>query len=207
MIAMDVQQIQAALSPYLAGSQLNEVQLEQVRVYLDLLLKWNAKTNLTAVRNPEEIVTRHFGESFFAAKAWLGSEKVSSVIDFGSGAGFPGLPMAIYAPETQVTLIESQNKKSTFLKEVVRSTNLKNATVFAGRGEDFPGRASLVTLRAVENFSRSVGSAARLIEPGGRLGLMVGVGQESSLPADFKWEMGNAVPGATGRVLATGSRK
>lgn len=204
---MNVQQIQAALEPYLAGSTLNDAQLEQVRVYLDLLLKWNAKTNLTAVRDPEEIVTRHFGESFFAAKAWLRNEKVSSVIDFGSGAGFPGLPMAIFSPQTQVTLIESQNKKATFLKEAVRRAALKNVAVFAGRGEDFAGKASLVTLRAVENFSRAVDSASGLIEPGGRLGLMIAVGQESTLPKDFKWEVGNPVPGAAGRILAIGSMK
>lgn len=203
---MNLEQIQVALSPYLKESRLNDAQLGQVSAYLDLLVKWNAKTNLTAVRDPEEIVTRHFGESFFAAKVWLGSGTVNSAIDFGSGAGFPGLPMAIYSPATQVTLIESQNKKATFLKEVMRSIGLKNVTVFAGRGEGYSGKARLVALRAVENFPGALTAASRLVESGGRLGLMISVGQKGALPAGFKWEVGNPVPGAPGRILATGSR-
>src|SRR4051812_28057619 len=123
---MEIRRISDLLTPFVAPDVLSTEQMEQVSIYLDLLLKWNAKTNLTAVRDPEDIITRHFGESFFAAKAWLKTGETKSVIDLGSGAGFPGLPMAIYAPGTKVTLIESQNKKSTFLKEVVRSLGLNS---------------------------------------------------------------------------------
>ena len=80
------------LVPFLEGSALSTAQLERLRAYLDLLLKWNSKINLTAVRDPEEIVTRHFGESLFAAKRLFQDNQAESVIDVGSGAGFPGIP-------------------------------------------------------------------------------------------------------------------
>src|SRR5205823_10935323 len=90
----------------------------QLSTYLDLLLKWNARTNLTAIRDPEEIVRRHFGESLFAAGHLpvedLGVSGPDSgpitLLDLGSGAGFPGLPIALLCPGVQVTLAESQNK-------------------------------------------------------------------------------------------------
>src|SRR4051812_7493404 len=203
---MEMRQISDLLAPFVAPDALSPVQMEQVSVYLELLLKWNAKTNLTAVRNPEDIITRHFGESFFAAKAWLKTDETKTIIDLGSGAGFPGLPMAIYAPGTKVMLIESQNKKSTFLKEVVRTLGLNNVEVFAGRGEDYRGNAALVTLRAVEKFGKALEAAVHLVAPDGRLGLTIGVGQQRELPPGFTWEVGNPVPGVPGRILATGSR-
>src|SRR5277367_6238834 len=94
----------------------------QLSTYLDLLLKWNARTNLTAIRDPEEIVRRHFGESLFAARHIARSTQ--TLLDFGSGAGFPGLPIQLLRPKIAVTLAESQNKKATFLREAIRTLNL-----------------------------------------------------------------------------------
>src|SRR5882672_5561973 len=131
------------LKPFLAsGSQtpnsLNPAQLRCISMYIDILLQWNERINLTAVREPEEIVTRHFGESIFAARrlfpvAGDSSGKTVHVIDVGSGAGFPGLPIRIWAPQIRLTLIESNQKKATFLREVVRSITLTNVNVFDGR--------------------------------------------------------------------------
>src|SRR5437762_12857626 len=111
--------------------------LPQLSSYLDLLLKWNARTNLTAIRDPEEIVRRHFGESLFAAGHLpvedLGVSGPDSgpitLLDLGSGAGFPGLPIALLCPGVQVTLAESQNKKAAFLREFVRTLSLPNVEV------------------------------------------------------------------------------
>ena len=203
---MDAKRIEELLSPFLGDARLSDEQLRQVQVYLDLLLKWNAKTNLTAVRGEDEMVTRHFGESFFAARKSL-SEAVGSAIDLGSGAGFPGLPMAIYSPETKMTLIESQNKKATFLKEVVRAVGLKNAEVFYGRGEEYRCAAELVTLRAVEKFEDAAGIAAGMVVKGGRLALMVGVGHEAAVPKGFEWQVGEKVPESASRVLMIGVKK
>src|SRR5271156_6004855 len=131
----------------------------QLSVYLDLLLKWNARTNLTAIRNPEEIVRRHFGESLFAAQHL--DPNATTLLDFGSGAGFPGLPIALLHPEVQVTLAESQNKKATFLREVVRTLNLP-IEIWASRAETMPQPQCFhtVTLRAVDNMAAALAAAA-----------------------------------------------
>jgi 16S rRNA (guanine527-N7)-methyltransferase len=148
-------QIAAILAPYLPASP--EI-LPKLSLYLDLLLKWNARTNLTAIREPEEIVRRHFGESLFAAQ-YLGL--CPTLLDFGSGAGFPGLPIAILKPEIAVTLAESQNKKATFLREVIRTLQLPNAEVWGSRVETMPDPRSFhtVTLRAVDNMAAAIAAA------------------------------------------------
>ena len=99
---------------------------DQLAAYLALLLKWNSKLNLTAVREPAEIVRRHLVECIQCAQAL---PEVRTLLDFGSGAGLPGVPIAIVRPEIRVTLGESQGKKSAFLREVVRTLGL-NAEVF-----------------------------------------------------------------------------
>ncbi len=164
--------------------------------------------NLTAVRKPEEIVTRHFGESLFAAVHLLAEGAPETrVIDVGSGAGFPGLPLKIYAPAIRLTLIESHQRKAAFLREVIRGLKLHGAEVFAGRAEDFAGSADLVTMRAVERFERALAAAARLVAPGGRLGLLVGVRQVAAArnaQPTLAWNQVLAIPESDGRVLAVG---
>src|ERR1700679_2778684 len=137
--------IAALLAPYLAAPPPSL--LAQLSLYLDLLLKWNARTNLTAIRDPEEIVRRHFGESLFAARHIPAEAK--TLLDFGSGAGFPGLPIALLHPNLEVTLAESQNKKSTFLREAVRILTLPNVQVWPNRVETMPPNRlfDVVTLR------------------------------------------------------------
>jgi 16S rRNA (guanine527-N7)-methyltransferase len=203
---MDSARISTLLAPFLQHP-LTDLQLRQLSDYLDLLLKWNAKTNLTAVRDPEQIVARHFGESLFVANALLHEGRAASVIDLGSGAGFPGLPLAIYAPHAQVTLIESQNKKATFLKEVARTLPLPNVTVYTGRGETFPAQANLVTMRAVEKFEDALRVAAKLVAPGGRFALLIGAEQAQScanaLP-NVHWADARPIPQSSRRVLLVG---
>src|SRR5271163_1144863 len=145
------------LAPYL--SEVPATLLPQLSTYLDLLLKWNARTNLTAIRDPEEIIRRHFGESLFAGLHL--APEANTVLDFGSGAGFPGLPIAILRPEIAVTLAESQNKKSTFLREAVRTIGLK-VEVWAVRVEAMPQDVHFhtVTLRAVDNMAVALSAAA-----------------------------------------------
>src|SRR6185437_7191560 len=128
----------------------------QLSLYLDLLLKWNARTNLTAIRDPKEIVRRHFCESLFAARH-LASD-TPALLDLGSGAGFPGLPIALLYPQIHVTLAESQNKKATFLREVVRTLELPHVEVWSGRAEALPPARLFhtVTLRAVDNMAAAL---------------------------------------------------
>jgi 16S rRNA (guanine527-N7)-methyltransferase len=203
---------------------LSDSQLGQVAAYLDLLLQWNARINLTAVRDAESIVTRHFGESFFAARQVLRSresgvrsqesrgeepgEPVMRAFDLGSGAGFPGLPLKIFAPAVVLTLIESSRKKAAFLKQAVRRMTLTGVDVFAGRGEDFSATADLVTLRAVERYERALKTAARLVVPGGRLALLIGASQAARTPQllpAFSWQMPVAIPQSAARVVLIGT--
>lgn len=223
---MDPVRIAALLAPFLESppgspAALDGAQIGQVSAYLDLLLRWNAGINLTAVRDPESIVTRHFGESFFAARQVLkgqeaggrrqeaGAGSQGCAIDLGSGAGFPGLPLKIFAPGLALTLIESSQKKAVFLKEAVRTLALTGVDVFAGRAEDFAATADLVTLRAVERYERALGAAARLVAPGGRLALLIGSPQAARTPqvlAEFGWQAAVAIPQSSARVLLVGTK-
>ena len=214
------------LVPYLGADRLSAERLGQLATYLDLLLRWNARTNLTSVRKPEDIVSRHFGESLFAARQLFPSSQQPmadsqrpysghwppatghSCADLGSGAGFPGLPLKIWAPGLRVTLIESQNKKTTFLREVVRALQLKDVEVFSGRGEDVDRRFDLVTLRAVERFESALEIATGLLAPSGRLALLIGSAQVEAARNHaryLQWSEPLAVPLSDARVLFVGT--
>lgn len=203
---MDTPAIAHLLQPFI---QLDETRLRLISIYIDLLLKWNARINLTAIREPNEIVQRHFGESLFAAKCLLEQQLPQTAIDLGSGAGFPGVPFAMLAPEVQVTLIESQQKKATFLKELIYALGLKNVKVFSDRAESYPGTADLVMLRAVEKFEQALPMAVRLTKLGGRIGLMIGSGQDEfarKLKVDVNWGSAIAIPCSNARELLAGTR-
>ncbi len=169
MSALSESAIGTLLTPYLP--EVPATLLPQFSIYLDLLLKWNARTNLTAIRNPEEIVRRHFGESLFTARHL--NPDTSSLLDFGSGAGFPGLPIALLRPDVQVTLAESQNKKATFLREVIRNLAL-TTEVWSNRVEAMPAarRFDVVALRAVDNMETALPAAIARVTPGGQLALL-----------------------------------
>src|SRR5271167_2858571 len=105
----------------------------QFEKYLALLQRWNQRINLTAIRDEDAILRRHFAESIACARALPAG--IAKLLDFGSGAGFPGIPVAICRPEIAVTLAESQMKKAAFLHEAARVLNLP-ARVYSGRAED-----------------------------------------------------------------------
>ncbi|MBS1849501.1 MAG: 16S rRNA (guanine(527)-N(7))-methyltransferase RsmG [Acidobacteria bacterium] len=207
---MDILRIADLLQPFLS-SPLSAPQLENISTYVDLLLRWNARMNLTAVRDPEEILSRHFGESLFAAQSLFPSAQASAplaAIDVGSGAGFPGLPIKIWLPQISLTLLEANHKKVAFLREVGRALTLTNINVFHGRAEAFSTPAELVTLRAVERFSLVLPVARRLVAPAGRLALLIGEAQVKLAEqgtADITWEEPHPLPRSNGRVLLIGT--
>ena len=205
---MNVTEITGLLRPFLDPDSISAEQLSLVSTYLELMLKWNAKINLSAIRRPEEIVTRHFGESFFAARHLLSGEApADSAIDIGSGAGFPGLPMRIWSPSLRLTLIESNGRKATFLREVSRALGLSGIDVVSKRAEDVEARADLVTLRAVERFESILPVAERLINPEGTLTLLIGGGQEETakrLLPSLNWQDPLPIPLSQNRVLLVG---
>ena len=146
----------------------DEALLGKLSDYLDLLVKWNARTNLTAIRVPREMVRRHFGESLFAARSVpLGAR---TLLDYGSGGGFPGLPIALARPELAVTLAESQGKKVAFLREAVRVLGV-SCDVWAGRVEGMPSGRSfdVVTMRAVDKPGEARVGALERVRAGGIL--------------------------------------
>jgi 16S rRNA (guanine527-N7)-methyltransferase len=197
------------LVPFLSPDRLHQTQLELIDRHLALLSKWNSKINLTAVRDPEEIVTRHFGECVFAARQLFpsGSEQLSA-IDLGSGAGFPGVPLKIWNAKLRLTLIEANQKKATFLREVIRVLKLDAATVVAGRAESQSDKADLVTLRAVEQFERILPIAASLLGRSGRLALLIGDDQVQTARdslTGIAWNPPIPVPLSRRRVLLIGS--
>jgi 16S rRNA (guanine527-N7)-methyltransferase len=194
------------LEPFI---ELDETRLRSISIYIDLLLKWNARINLTAIREPGEIVRRHFGESLFAAKYTLQQKQPQTAIDLGSGAGFPGVPFAMLAPQVQMTLIESQQKKATFLKELIHVLELKNIKVFSDRAESYPGTADLTMLRAVEKFEQALPMAVRLTNAGGRIALMIGSGQVEwarKMGAEVHWGDAVPVPRSNSRELLVGTK-
>jgi 16S rRNA (guanine527-N7)-methyltransferase len=187
---------------------LDEKALRQFEVYLALLLHWNARINLTAVRKPEDILRRHFAESIFAAQHV--PKKVKTLLDFGSGAGFPGIPIAICRPEIGVTLAESQQKKAAFLREAVRTLALK-AEVWPNRVEAMePARVfDAVTLRAVEKMAHACQLGVERLAGGGWIGVFATRKTEPALDkvTGIRWDpTATAIPGSEQQILKTGHR-
>src|ERR1700674_3339769 len=125
-------QIVSTLLPFRV--QLSNDQIDKIREYIRLLLKWNQSVSLTSVVDTVDILTRHFGESMFACS--LIPVDNCRLADLGSGAGFPGLALKIACPTLSVTLIESNKKKCAFLSEVVRALELENAEILPVRFDE-----------------------------------------------------------------------
>jgi 16S rRNA (guanine527-N7)-methyltransferase len=219
---MQAARIAELLQPFLKDaadprSAMDDALLARISTYIDILMRWNARINLTAVRDEDEIVTRHFGESFFAARHLFPKRSQArsfrgaglTVADLGSGAGFPGIPIKLWAPEISMTLIESTHKKAAFLREVVRALTLTDIDIQNARAEDLSPTFQLVTLRAVEHFARVLPVAARLTSAGGRLALLIGSSQvpeaQSILP-EFSWQPPITMPTSESRVVLTGTK-
>jgi 16S rRNA (guanine527-N7)-methyltransferase len=191
--------IETLLVPYL--SPIPTEILPKLSLYLDILLKWNARTNLTAIRDPEEIVRRHFGESLFAAPR-IGP--CDTLLDLGSGAGFPGLPIALLHPEIRVTLAESQNKKSTFLREVARTLDLENTEIWPARAESMPParRFHTVTMRAVDNMAAAITAAT----PRATHQLLLLTSSPPTLPPEFTAQTPIPIPNSQSTILLRATR-
>lgn len=205
---MTDEKITSLLEPFLTPDSLSPKQLQKIRDYFDLLLKWNAKVNLTAIRSAEEIVTRHFGESFLAARELAkAAPDVTSIVDVGSGAGFPGLPIKLWSPEIDLTLVESNQKKAAFLREAIRTLGLDGIQVKAVRAEQLRSKYEIVTLRAVEQFERVLPIVFALLALKGVLGLLIGSSQASiakRLLPSVEWHEPIPIPNSSQRVLLVG---
>jgi 16S rRNA (guanine527-N7)-methyltransferase len=175
--------------------------------YLALLMRWNARMNLTAIRDEAGILARHFVECIACAQAL--PPGIASLLDFGSGAGFPGIPVALCRPEIAVTLCESQGKKAAFLQEAVRVLGL-SAKVHGKRAETLARQFDCVTLRAVDHMADAVRGAAALVDSRGYLVAMTTHAEFDALRlaagAGFSWADSVPLHGGENRILCLGAR-
>jgi len=203
------------LAPF--GVRLCSEQIGQLLAYLELLLKWNSKMNLTAVRSGEECVTRHFGESLFLATK---RELSGWLLDIGSGAGFPGLALKIAFPKLAAVLLEPVGKKRAFLKEVVRTCGMESVEIRPERLVEFVGQCveggghrvlDAATSRAVGKFEDLIPQAGRCLKPHGNLYLWLSHEQGKAVvgtcPGTFEWVEAMPIPGVEGHEIWCGSRR
>ena len=166
------------------GIELKEEQLEKFYLYMNILLEWNEKINLTAITNEEEIILKHFVDSLTINKY---IEDSKSLIDVGTGAGFPGIPIKILRKDLKITLLDSLNKRINFLNEVIEKLELKNIECIHGRAEEFGKNKNyrekydISTSRAVANMSTLSEYLIPFVKIGGKVLAMKGDKAEEEL--------------------------
>jgi 16S rRNA (guanine527-N7)-methyltransferase len=173
--------------------------------YLSLLLRWSQRVNLTAVRDEAGIISRHFVESIACAQAL--PPGIHTLLDLGSGGGFPGIPIALCRPKITVTLAESNGKKAAFLREAVRLLGI-SSKVHGQRAEELRTAFDCVTLRAVDRMPQAVKIAAGLVREGGWLALMTTEPEAADLQTvagpSFEWTSHSQLPASSERLIALG---
>jgi len=199
------QQIRESLAAFLIVPE--QLQVEKIRSYVSLLLKWNRSVSLTTVTEPAEIVRRHFGESMYATKV-LPVENCR-LADVGTGAGFPGMALKIARPDLHLVLIESNKKKCTFLHEVVRTLGLTNVEILPERFESILPESlkfDIVTSRAVGEFKQLLRWSAEALAKRGHIALWVGVDDSTRLSGDrsWTWESAAKIPDSQRRFILIG---
>lgn len=198
--------IRRALSEFQLSA--NELQVAQIQQYMNLLLEWNDKVNLTAIRDPLDILYRHFCECMFAAP--FISFQNGRLADIGSGGGFPGIPLKIIRPDFHVYLVDSNVKKATFLAEVVRDLQLTDTRVLVSRYEELDEEVApldVVCSRAVGDFEHfltwargeRVGASNATLWVGGR------DLEQIRKVEGWSWQEPIAIPQSMRRFLLVGS--
>jgi 16S rRNA (guanine527-N7)-methyltransferase len=200
--------VQRALSEF--QLQASDEQVKQIQQFIRVLLAWNEKMNLTAIRDPLEILYRHFCESMYAGIT-VPVEK-GRLADVGSGGGFPGLPLKILRPELDVFLIESNVKKATFLAEVIRELGLIGARVLVSRYEELGEEVApldFVCSRALGEFPRFLQWAESKQIAAKQVILWIGERDLKEIQAvpGWDWKEPIAVPHSLRRLLLVGAKK
>jgi 16S rRNA (guanine527-N7)-methyltransferase len=178
----------------------------QFQAYLELLLRWNERLSLTSIREPAEIIQRHFVECAFAARHI--PLDTATLLDYGSGAGLPGIPFAICRPGIAVTLAEAHGRKASFLREAVRVLGI-SCEVLDGRVEAIAGsrKFDAVSMRAVEKMDLAIPVAAKRAGKHLILFTTVRLGTTyQALAPEFSWTKEIVLPNAEQRILAIGDR-
>jgi len=186
---------------------INQNQVILIQQYMAILRRWNEKLNLTAIRDPLEILYRHFCESMFGASA-IPVDKVR-IADIGSGPGFPGIPLKIARPELQLVLVESNIKKGTFLAEVVRELELTDTRVMISRYEELGEELApldVVCSRAVGEFGPFLEWAASPEVSAAQVALWIGGRDLGEVRKSKQWEWNEPilVPQSLQRYILVG---
>ncbi len=176
---MEIEKFEEIINKYLKeiNIELKKEQTEKFYKYMNLLLEWNEKINLTAITEPEEVILKHFVDSLTISKY---IEKGSKLVDMGTGAGFPGIPLKILREDIEITLADSLNKRINFLNEVIKELNLKNIQTVHTRAEEFGKNKKyresfdIATSRAVANLSTLSEYLIPLVKPNGKVICMKG---------------------------------
>ena len=166
------------------GLALDDAAIERLLAYVELLERWNAAYNLTAVRDPADMVTRHLIDSLAIARHVQGA----TLADLGSGAGLPGIPLAIAAPEREILLVDSNGKKARFLREAVRRLGLARVRVAESRVENVEGSFDCITARAFASLAEMLGWGGHLLAPDGIWLALKGrfpLDELAAVPAEF----------------------
>ena len=203
--SLSLDSIAAALAPFRVS--LTQAQVESIRAYISILLVWNQSVNLTAIEDPVEIVTRHFGESLFAGSFLrFGPCRLA---DVGTGAGFPGLPLKIAYPSIRLTLIESNAKKCAFLTEVVQRLGLQNVDIWRHRYDEGHRTGELfnfVCSRALGDYGQLLRWARGVMKPGGQVILWIGTDDSIRVGRikEWSWDTPIAIPDSRRRIILVG---
>ena len=180
--------------------------LEKFEIYLSLIIRWNVRLNLTSLVAEDAIISNHLAESITCAMSIPAG--VRTLLDFGSGAGLPGIPIALCRPEIAVTLAESQGKKAAFLQEAVRVLGIA-VKVHSGRAELLRTTFDCVTMRAVDKMPKAVSAAIPLVAREGWLALMTTENHVDALRKvageGFDWAIQRRLSGER-RIVAIGAR-
>jgi 16S rRNA (guanine527-N7)-methyltransferase len=202
--------IRELLAPF--GILLTSDQISRLNAYLDLLLTWNTRINLTSIRTPEECVTRHFAESLYLSRRYVLGGRL---LDVGSGAGFPGLALKIAFPSLAATLLEPVAKKRAFLKEVARNCGFSNVEVRPERVDAYrstnPERQfDVATSRAVGGIPEICRQMASCLKIGGKIFLWLGEDASahvSSHTPEVEWREVLPIPLSQKRKIFCGVRR
>lgn len=145
---------------------LTEEQIEKLDKFYKLLIEWNKKINLTRIEDEKEVYLKHFFDSLTIVKV-VDLNKINTLCDVGTGAGFPGIVLKIVFPNLKITLIDSLQKRVNYLNTIIKELNLNNIEAVHARGEEYKGKFDLVTSRAVANIEKLVKYTMHLVSPSG----------------------------------------
>jgi len=209
-VQLSREQVASALAPFLADLSISEAHISQIQRYIGTLLSWNQSVSLTSIEDPLEIVTRHFGESIFAAS--LLPIRLGRLADVGSGAGFPGLPLRIVSQVLKVVLLEPNLKKCGFLNEVKGALGMDDVEVRRCRYEEYRSdreEFDFVCARALGGYRPLLRWARNVLKPQGRVVLWLGADDALmiSRTSGWLWELPARIPESHKRFVLIGRRE